>query len=738
MMPFSLSHQSLLQAIFLSGPQAIAAWKTWKSHSDFEDLDWESYQLLPLLHQNLATHGIQDPLMNRMKGVQRLFWCRNQVGLSAVTTAISAVQNAGITIKLITPLWGTDDKIKQGLILLNEVKLQIQPNTLTSILSILEPLGWRSESPNPSVSLDYAGSLHLVHETHPPIVLHIGFGPWVSALELMQSCWHRAESSEHSKVQIWNLADQVLHQAIAIQAIPKPGVQAPHFPLPHLTQFILALGSHKLDWSQLLETSTLHSLLAPLQYGLNLIQKLGISLPMDSDTIISFKTPLIEQWEYHFILHSKSHWLTRGIRRVAQYQRRSHLTAQTDSLPLDLSPEWQILLACSLMHCDRNQVEKIKQLVTQSTDWPKLFQLASHHKVSTIVGKNLEQHVSKVLPEAIRKTVSINQRGNRLRNISLTSVLSKILGLLESIGILAIPYKGPTLTQLAYQDLGIRKFNDLDLLVSPQDFQRTKSFLVTQGYVQKMDFGWEESWHHSRDNIEIDLHRAFAPDKISSIPTYADLVDQLVTISFQEKELENLKTSTMSCEMLFILLAIYMVKDHGAWNFRLYQISDVAALVQNHPELDWNVVLEVGQKKGLMRMILLELQLLNTIYEFDIPIVFKPFYQKDLSIKTLSQAVLQRLAIPADAVPSGFGFAFTLRYHDHYFYLKSRERWRDRIHYVLNWLGEILIFLILPNQADYDLMKLPQWGKFLYYPLHLSRLCWKYINVLLRSQHTAR
>ena len=47
----------------------------------------------------------------------------------------------------------------------------------------------------------------------------------------------------------------------------------------------------------------------------------------------------------------------------------------------------------------------------------------------------------------------------------LTSELIKIMKLLEENDIKAIAFKGPTLAQLAYGDVTLRQYVDLDLLV---------------------------------------------------------------------------------------------------------------------------------------------------------------------------------------------------------------------------------------------------------------------------------
>jgi len=68
----------LLRAALLQGNDAINAWHEWKSSVDIEQLDQGSYRLLPLLYRSLHIDGVEDPLMNKLKGVYRMTWYKNQ------------------------------------------------------------------------------------------------------------------------------------------------------------------------------------------------------------------------------------------------------------------------------------------------------------------------------------------------------------------------------------------------------------------------------------------------------------------------------------------------------------------------------------------------------------------------------------------------------------------------------------------------------------------------------------
>ena len=66
---------------------------------------------------------------------------------------------------------------------------------------------------------------------------------------------------------------------------------------------------------------------------------------------------------------------------------------------------------------------------------------------------------------------------NLRRGLWFASELLRITHHLAKKEIRAIPYKGPVLAQSAYGDLALRHFSDLDLLISPRDFDQAKNAL---------------------------------------------------------------------------------------------------------------------------------------------------------------------------------------------------------------------------------------------------------------------
>ena len=86
----------LLMAALLRGSAAIDAWLEWKSSVNVDRLDQHSYRLLPLLYRNLSIHGVEDPLLNKFRGIHRLTWYKNRVMFHNMATLIRHFNDAGI------------------------------------------------------------------------------------------------------------------------------------------------------------------------------------------------------------------------------------------------------------------------------------------------------------------------------------------------------------------------------------------------------------------------------------------------------------------------------------------------------------------------------------------------------------------------------------------------------------------------------------------------------------------
>ena len=127
--------------------QALDAWKQWRRSTDFENLDYGSHRLLPLLHSNLVRHGAQPhPWLGRMKGLHRHSWVRNQRLLAGAAGLITALRGEmGVEVLL---LKGAALALQYypdaGLRPMDDVDFLVPRADAPGCMDLLERHGWRA------------------------------------------------------------------------------------------------------------------------------------------------------------------------------------------------------------------------------------------------------------------------------------------------------------------------------------------------------------------------------------------------------------------------------------------------------------------------------------------------------------------------------------------------------------------------------------------------------------------
>jgi hypothetical protein len=135
----------LLRAAILAGEEALQAWKQWQLRSDIDDLDQGSHRMLPLLYRNLLAHGIDDPIMKKLKGIYRYTWYRNRVLFDGVAAAMLPLQTSGIQTMLLkgsalVVLHYRDFGVRP----MYDVDLLVPAEDSLKAIDILKDLGWAS------------------------------------------------------------------------------------------------------------------------------------------------------------------------------------------------------------------------------------------------------------------------------------------------------------------------------------------------------------------------------------------------------------------------------------------------------------------------------------------------------------------------------------------------------------------------------------------------------------------
>jgi hypothetical protein len=303
---------------------------------------------------------------------------------------------------------------------------------------------------------------------------------------------------------------------------------------------------------------------------------------------------------------------------------------------------------------------------------------------------------------------------NAARNLCLMDELCKILKLFEAQDIPAIPYKGPALAAHVYENLSLRQFGDLDILVQRKDVARASERLILQGYNKQyqltvaqeaafLKIDCEQTFTNDEGQIYIDLHWDFVPRYFSLRLDSQSFWERLELITWGDVTLRSFAPEDL-------LLVVCINASKNIWE-RLIWLCDIAGVIRAYPNLKWETVARLASRSGASRMLNLSLLLAHDLLGASIPEWIAKKIAADSEVQSLALKVKQELF--ADEIREQAGINFLRP-------AKALERPSDRIKFYLR-LG------LTPTREDWDFVNLPSSLFFLYYLTRPVRLVKKYI-----------
>ena len=117
-----------------------------------------------------------------------------------------------------------------------------------------------------------------------------------------------------------------------------------------------------------------------------------------------------------------------------------------------------------------------------TADWDALLRAAEAHGMLGILQRRTADRCPQAVPECAAETLAAAYRAGATRGLRQEARLREVLGRLVESSIPCVPFKGPTLAQLVYGDVGLRYASDLDVLVGAADVARAAELLVHAGW----------------------------------------------------------------------------------------------------------------------------------------------------------------------------------------------------------------------------------------------------------------
>jgi hypothetical protein len=381
--------------------------------------------------------------------------------------------------------------------------------------------------------------------------------------------------------------------------------------------------------------------------------------------------------------------------------------------PSDKSVEISLLLLCSRTHLDPVQIDRLQYLVQQPVNWSDLLTTADWHGLTPLLHNHLSTYGTAFVPADILAQLQTSYRQNFQKNLRLTTELLKLVQYLETNGVPVLCYKGPTLAQMAYGNLALRQFTDLDLLVPASAVLQTTHLLISQGYVPQFTLTDpqtltytrlrnEHAFWHAEKQVCIDLHWAILPRYYSFSPD-----SEIFWADGDRLTFANQTVVTLSREHLLLFLCAHGAKHN--WS-HLGWICDLVELLRVSPDLDWQKVQHLAGQIGTLRMLLLGLYLAHQVLGAPLPPSLLTALSQDLTIPPLAQLIEHQLFHPPQNLPRPL--------QDASIYLKTFNLPKDIIWF---WIDMILV----PTPLEWQVIALPRTLSLLYYPIRIFRLILK-------------
>jgi glycosyltransferase involved in cell wall biosynthesis len=382
-----------------------------------------------------------------------------------------------------------------------------------------------------------------------------------------------------------------------------------------------------------------------------------------------------------------------------------------------------LLLACLRETVDPSRA-LAATLVTPDIDWTVLVRTALSHGVTPLLAHVLDRVASDRVPGDIREAFRSHFDDNRARTDLLVGELITLLDVLAARGVIAIPFKGPSLGALAYGNPYLRRAGDLDLLVRTADLDVVCRALAEAGYREATEretgqalsaaehaayrrYQCEYAFVRVVDGLVVEPHWAIAPATWALPLDHERFWARRRTVALADRDVPGL-----ALEDLLLVLSIHGAKHQ--WT-ELRWICDLAALIAREPAIDWRDALDRARAQRSERMLLLGLGLAARVLGARLPALAQGRLDADGVARALVDDVAARLFRPEfrAAPPSRLN-----RFH-----FRVREHAADRLRYAVKTITTPNVeqhirpmrlpagwsLLQLPAKLAHDYAALPLW-----------------------------
>jgi hypothetical protein len=285
-------------------------------------------------------------------------------------------------------------------------------------------------------------------------------------------------------------------------------------------------------------------------------------------------------------------------------------------------------------------------------DWDILLDLAEDHGVQGLLADRFMKTGFAGIPPAAREKLQVRMRAQHLFTLSMTAELFRILQQFAQARVDTFLVKGPLISYLAYADPAVRNYVDLDLVVRDRDIYTATKLMLELGFTSDIPesailagkIPGEYLFRRPGTKQLVELH---TPQTFRYYPKPMPI--EALFARSRKVNLDAREIPALSLEDELVLNCI-----HGAKHFweRLMWVSDIAAVVATHPEIDWTKAKAAAVEVGAKRMLHVGVQLASMTLEIDLPNALAQEIKQDRTSEKLCNQIQVWLPYSGGTPPS--------------------------------------------------------------------------------------
>ena len=393
-----------------------------------------------------------------------------------------------------------------------------------------------------------------------------------------------------------------------------------------------------------------------------------------------------------------------------------------------LSPDLRFLMVC----CQSNPSEADTAFIHSFIQHPTcniqhLLTLSSQHGILPLVYKTIKKQLKNQTIQHPTSNIQDWQAAYQQiaqRNMLMSAELIRIMKLLEENNIQALAFKGPTLAQMAYGDITLRQYGDLDILVDEKEAFKAAKLMTQNGHdavlplrivSNKICLDTAKDFSlMSKGGVHTELHWRLFEKKFGISILSCTKDDKCQTVTINKHPLQTLQNE---------ILLVYLCR-HGAKHAfeRIEWICDIDRIICN-TEINWNEAIAIAEESHSKRAFYLALSLSQTL--FSTPL--SEAIQSHINTKIIG--TLQDLTLEGIVKQKEDRGDFKKNRETFFYQSRLFDKRSDMLRFYLSTFFKI-------STTDCQTFTLPAHLKFLYIVLRPIRLLSSYISRIFVTHST--